>query len=247
MKQQTYIKFAMVFIFLGLLCAMTVTGIVIAKNEYKNAYNIPPLTVEQIKKADFKNAKKLMIVAHPDDELLWGGGHLMDGDYLVVCITRGYDRVRSEEFRRVTEASGNEHIILSYPDKVVGKRDDWSEIDAKISSDLDKVMEYKNWDLIVTHNKRGEYGHRHHKMTNRIVTDIYKNKHIKSDFYYFGKYHKKANMDKVRGELVKLSPEQIEFKEKLRTLYKSQSRTLDGLWHMADYEMWQKYDPQNRE
>lgn len=246
MKEKINIKFTVILILMILLSGVIIWGIIDTKNEYKNAYAIPPLTVNEIKKADAKNAKKLMIVAHPDDDLLWGGGHLMDGDYLVVCVTRGYDKVRSEEFRRVIEASGNEHIILSYPDKVAGKRDDWTNVKAKISADLDRIMEYKNWDLIVTHNKDGEYGHQHHKMTHKIVTNIYEKEKIKSDFYYFGKYHKKADMDKVSGELVKLTDEQIEFKEKLMPLYDSQARTLKGLWHMADYEMWQKYDAQTR-
>ena len=28
----------------------------------------------------------LMIVAHPDDETLWGGAHLIEDNYYVVCV-----------------------------------------------------------------------------------------------------------------------------------------------------------------
>ena len=42
---------------------------------------------KDLKKIDFSKYNKLMIVAHPDDETLWGGGHLIDGDYVVVCVT----------------------------------------------------------------------------------------------------------------------------------------------------------------
>ena len=59
----------------------------------------------------------LMIVAHPDDETLWGGAHIADGGYLVVCITNGYNATRSAEFQVVTQTSKNE-AILSYPDKM---------------------------------------------------------------------------------------------------------------------------------
>ena len=31
--------------------------------------------------------ESLMIVAHPDDETIWGGSHLLKGHYLVVCLT----------------------------------------------------------------------------------------------------------------------------------------------------------------
>ena len=36
----------------------------------------------------------LMVVAHPDDETIWGGAHLLKGKYVVVCITNGNNRTR---------------------------------------------------------------------------------------------------------------------------------------------------------
>lgn len=47
------------------------------------------------------------------------------GCYLVVCITRGYDKTRKKEFENVIEATGDKGIILSYPDKIAGQRSDW--------------------------------------------------------------------------------------------------------------------------
>ena len=44
-----------------------------------------------------------MIVAHPDDEMLWGGAHLLNGNYLVVCITCGRSKTRDKEFKEVGE------------------------------------------------------------------------------------------------------------------------------------------------
>ena len=44
---------------------------------------------EDIEKLDLDKVNNLMIVAHPDDELLWGGAHLIRDNYLVVCITCG--------------------------------------------------------------------------------------------------------------------------------------------------------------
>ena len=34
----------------------------------------------------------LMIVAHPDDETIWGGSHLINGNYTVLCITNGNNK-----------------------------------------------------------------------------------------------------------------------------------------------------------
>ena len=96
----------------GVLCLLS--GVVIW---YQNYYDIPALTMADLAQLDLSQAKKLMIVAHPDDETLWGGAHLLEGDYLIVCLTHGGDAVRSAELRSIAEATGNACLILKYPDK----------------------------------------------------------------------------------------------------------------------------------
>ena len=39
-----------------------------------------------------KEPESLMIVAHPDDETIWGGSHLINGNYTVLCITNGNNK-----------------------------------------------------------------------------------------------------------------------------------------------------------
>lgn len=242
MKENNVLKQVIVITVTALVSVMIFGGIINIKKEYRKAYNVPPLTVEQIQQADVSHANKLMIVAHPDDELLWGGGHLMDGGYLVLCVTRGYDAARSEEFRKVVEASGNQLLIMQYPDKVAGRRDNWSKVYSKIEKDLKLAVDYKNWDMIVTHNRRGEYGHIHHTMIHTMVTDIYKEENNKdTDLYFFGKYYRKSKIGKEKNALVKMSDDRIEFKNNLKSYYQSQKRVVDHLWHMSEYEMWEKY------
>ena len=65
------------------------------------------------------NFKNLMIVAHPDDEILWGGGHLCIDKYFVVCLTNGHNFKRSNDFRKIIEFSKNGGIILDYPDNII--------------------------------------------------------------------------------------------------------------------------------
>ena len=48
---------------------------------------------------ELSNVNKVMIVAHPDDETIWGGAHLLKDDYLVICITNGNNDVRKEEYK----------------------------------------------------------------------------------------------------------------------------------------------------
>lgn len=208
-----------------------------------NAYDVKPLTDSQIKAADVNNATKLMIVAHPDDEMLWGGGHLMEGGYMVVCVTNGKDKVRSEEFYKVMKESGNEGIILKYPDKVRGRRDDWSRVRSGIVSDIEKIMKYKKWELIVTHNRNGEYGHAHHQMLHSFVTHIYNGAKIDSPLFCFGKYFKKSMLQEAQNSLTPITAQQLAYKEELERLYKSQSATIEKLSHMNEYEMWEEYKP----
>ena len=42
----------------------------------------------------------VMIVAHPDDETLWGGEQLLKENYLVICITNGDNKIRKKNLKR---------------------------------------------------------------------------------------------------------------------------------------------------
>lgn len=186
---------------------------------------------KRIEILDLTNVDNLMIVAHPDDDYIWGGSHLIDDDYLVVCITCGVKRVRALEFKKAMDKTGDKYIMLGYPDKTNGKRDNWDLVYDDITKDLKKIIEYKNWNIIVTHNPDGEYGHIHHKMTSNIVTSL-----TGDNLYYFGRYYKK---DDIPSDLVKISDENMEIKKnELIPIYASQKSTMKVLGHMFDYENW---------
>lgn len=201
-------------------------------------YQIPSLSEEDLATLDLSKTEHLMIVAHPDDEVLWGGGHLQNGGYLVVCITNGYHQTRAAEFQSVMEASGNIGLILSYPDKVAGRRDNWVHVYAQLQSDLTRIITYQSWKDVVTHNASGEYGHIHHKMTHQIVTEIYDNNSLTMPLYVFGKYYRAATLPDVQDTLTPLSDAALQQKESLLALYVSQSSTIATLSHMNPYEMW---------
>lgn len=76
---------------------------------------------------NFSNYQNIMIVAHPDDETIWGGIHLLQNNYLVICLTNGNNQTRANEFHEVMEQTHNTGIILDYPDKTNGKRDNWKK------------------------------------------------------------------------------------------------------------------------
>lgn len=184
---------------------------------------------------DLEGYDKLMIVAHPDDETIWGGSHLLDDKYLVVCMTNGYNDVRAEEFKSVMEKAGCKYIMLSYPDKILWFRSPWTISKHGMNKDIETILEYKDWDTVVTHNEDGEYGHQHHIMTHDIVTSQFDDCSCQGKLMVFGKYYTKEDVGQETGGI---SQNNLKTKVQLCKMYESQTSTMDKLEHMFPYENW---------
>lgn len=181
-------------------------------------------------------ARKVMFVAHPDDETLWGGNGLYHEKYLVVCMTCGVDERRVEEFRSVMESYGDDFIMLGYPDLVKNKKSDWQDDWTNINYDVQSILSLKKWDGVVTHNPEGEYGHIHHKLTSNIVSSH----STKDNLFYFGRYYS----EEIENEesLYRLTEEEFEFKTtNILPLYKTQYYAINVLSKMIHYESWISY------
>lgn len=226
------------------LIAAAVMGFIYLRRAYRvqKAHDVDPLSIEKIRAANDTSANKLMIVAHPDDESIWGGGHLQEGGYLVVTMTGGRSDTRSAEFEKAVLASGNTPLVLEYPDKVNGERDDWTAVYDQMQHDVDMLVSYKKWDIIATHNPLGEYGHQHHWMTSRLVADSCIKYGCGDKLYYFGVYHSKAKLPEFINEMTPITDEQLEFKDYILSFYDSQENTIAKFEHMLPYEMWLKAD-----
>lgn len=199
--------------------------------------HIKPLETKQLDELGLDKYQKVMIVAHPDDEFIWGGEHLMNDEYFVVCVTRGYDKVRTAEFNKMMEKTKSKGLILSYPDKIGEKRSNWTFFKKKIEKDIETVLTYKKWDEVATHNENGEYGHQHHMMTHQLVTEAFENVKCNSDLYNFGRYYR---VEDVPDNLKSISNADYRRKRKLVFVYKSQMRTMRKMYHMLPHENWQK-------
>lgn len=183
---------------------------------------------------------KLMFVAHPDDDSIWGGAHLIeDGNkYLVVCITCGVRKDRALEFEEAMGKTGSEYLMLGYPDKTNGEKDNWDTSRDGIRKDVQEIIDAKDWNLIVTHNPDGEYGHIHHKMTSSIVSDIADHNKL----MYFGKYYKKSIIDDYKDQMVELKEDIYNKKIDLIKVYKTQDFVFDMFGQMFGYESWLSYE-----
>lgn len=184
-----------------------------------------------INRLSLDNIDDLMIVAHPDDETIFGGQHLLKKRYLIVCLTNGDNQVRRKEFEQMLNKTQNKGLIFDYPDKTNGKRDNWQKDIHDIKSDIEYLIHKKNWKIIVTHNPDGEYGHVHHQMTSRIVTKSCCMKKL----MYFGRYYKKND---ISGNMKKISYQDYQKKISLTQLYQSQKKVVTNLEHILIYENW---------
>ena len=159
---------------------------------------------------------------------------------MIICLTNGDNKERSKEFEAVMKASNNPYLMLKYPDKTNGKRDTWRHSKSPIQIDLKVILGYKKWKQIVTHNPDGEYGHKHHKMTSKIVTNIVLKDKQESNLVYFGKYYKRKHINEIKSSK-HLDKQQMKQKNELFKPYASQMKVKKHLYHMFPYENWIPY------
>ena len=229
-------KKELILILLILIDTIIIIDVFKEKNIKVN-YKEISIIEKTLNKIDLYDINKIMIVAHPDDESIWGGSHLLNDSYLVVCITCGIDENRNKEFNNAMNKTNDPYITLGYPDKTDGKRDDWKSSYDNIEKDIKEIIDYKNWNGIVTHNPDGEYGHEHHKMTSEIVTNVSNTKKI----YYFSKYYSKEDTKDDK----KLTDKELLEKEQLLKIYSSQAAIINNHYHVVPYENFITYEEWN--
>lgn len=179
---------------------------------------------------------KLMIVAHPDDETLWGGANLYNDSYFVVCLTNGNNEVRSKEYKNILKFTKNGGIILNYPDDPDGIRDEWEYTKIGINKDITRLITYKNWQSIVTYNPDGVTGHIHHKKTFQHVYKVCNKYNLLDRLYYFGHFYKKWELP---NNLIRMSDKDLKIKYEEIQLYSSVRNNIHNFWEqMLPYENW---------
>jgi LmbE family N-acetylglucosaminyl deacetylase len=148
---------------------------------------------------------KLLVVAHPDDDILWGGINLLlQPGWFVVCASHLNDPVRSKEFfKSMSFANVTKWVMYDVQEEYT---DNQEESDSQFygtpfEKGLQELSRYP-WKLVLTHNEIGEYGHEHHRTVNRIVK-----KHFPDA--------------KTFGTSTKLTATQIELKRNLLVFYKN--------------------------
>jgi len=116
--------------------------------------------------------KRLCIVAHPDDEIIFLGAELYRSpeSWHVVCTTNGTDKERKAEFEKTMTELGCTYEIWPLWDEWKVPLDE-----KKLTLLLEQVFQIP-WEIVVTHDPDGDigYGHPHHAQVNRCVKEVLK-------------------------------------------------------------------------
>ncbi len=215
-----FLKRVMYFCLFLLICFL------ISSSFFKKA-NLKPVKA-QLDAIDLNGFNKLMIVTHPEDETVWGGVHLLQDNYLVVCVSCGFKTEKEENFIKVLEKTNDKVVMLGYSDKYLIRRDY-----INVKKRIKKILKYKDWDLVVTHNPDGENNNLEHKQVSEIVSGL-----EIDNLYYFGKYYNKKQLDKM-DKVTTLKGTFI--KEKINTLIKTYNdKSLNEYKHMFPFEEWER-------
>jgi LmbE family N-acetylglucosaminyl deacetylase len=117
----------------------------------------------------------VVVVAHPDDETLWAGGFLAEhpGTTVICCTIPRRDPERALKFYSACKKLRAFPILLPIMEELPS--------DELKHLDLLKDVHIDDYDWIMTHNEKGEYGHIHHKSVHDWVK-----KNTNNQMYVFG-------------------------------------------------------------
>jgi hypothetical protein len=113
--------------------------------------------------------KAIAVVAHPDDCVIFAYSFIYnypDIDWTILYLTYTHWDYRGSELFKFWNQRNIPTIFLGYVD-------DWHDIEnKKISFDIEQAQReiqgiIKDFDIVLTHNAQGEYGHLHHVFVNQ--------------------------------------------------------------------------------
>lgn len=119
-----------------------------------------------------------MIVAHPDDEVLWSGGIILlhpEWQWEVCVLCRATDSDRASKFKQVL-------AVLQITGRISNLNDDPEQTplpEQTVQKEILKMVDVRKYDLIITHSPQGEYTrHRRHEEIARAVMGLWQSEKL---------------------------------------------------------------------
>jgi len=147
-----------------------------------------------------KDKPKILILnSHPDDESLFGSRDLIENNCTVICFTHGENAIRRNEFFKAINYSKNKGYIYNFPDSKGEISQEelykiwYSFSDKHIFENYIMPLLKEKYDMVVSHDKNGEYGHAIHKRVHNLALYTSKELNIPSTFFY-NRYNR-SNID----------------------------------------------------
>ena len=124
--------------------------------------------------------RTLLIVAHPDDEILWAGGIMLlqpNWQWHIVCLCRKNDIDRSKRFSKMLDFLGITGVM--------GDLDDGPEQKplsiGLVSDTILDLLVHRAYDMVITHSPKGEYTrHLRHEEIGAAVLRLWETQKIRS-------------------------------------------------------------------
>jgi hypothetical protein len=104
--ERLFKKYSLYLLSITIIVFATISFIV--SSYYSSLTNI----TKDYSSINLNEVDNLMIVSHPTDEILFGGSHLLDNNYLVVCITCGNDKELTHDFIGVLQKTNDKYNLF---------------------------------------------------------------------------------------------------------------------------------------
>lgn len=169
---------------------------------------------------ELSNKEITILMAHPDDEFLFGWPVLKNAKKIIACVDdkthpkRQWCRLRSEAFKEIGDLVGAQTVCLRHDSGFARFKDN-----KQLNAFVEEVREaIKDDETIFTHNGWGEYGHLDHIFLHQLVrmsgkrmltTDIA----MHADWYHVKPYR--------QGESLGYYENDMKFHEACMNIYRS--------------------------